>query len=461
MEMHEVRTALNTTLPGNPRYQPKQLVPYFGYDYTYRGVGEVEIATIQVLGDIEVIPKGEIELLTADLIEAVLRITATEVDHIERTITKHDMRAWVRAAQAVVQNRLGQWFHIPLTSYDPLTTGRALQFLRAYREVIRKSLKEVITLFAKMTHDFAGDIQIGRTHGRHALPITVGFWLATILDRIIFNYEKIEQHSRELVGKISGAVGANNAVFGLKIAEKCGTKSFENRVLEKLGLPAPRISTQIAPPESLAYFLFSHCMLSASFAQFGDDARNLMRSEIDELAEGFDATQVASSTMAHKRNPWNLEELVGQWIRTKNEFGKVMDTLNSGHQRDLIASCVYRDFPIIMVNVQVQMNKMLERGDKDVPFLSRLTIDRQICRRNFDHSAHLILAEPIYIALQMAGYPKDAHLLVAKKLMPVAEKRHILLVEALEEFAAQDPEVATALSDIPPAIIELFHHPAS
>src|SRR5207247_2356193 len=105
----------------------------------------------------------------------------------------------------------------------------------------------------------------GRTHGQHALPITVGFWFATILSRLLHNAHRMDEYEQQLVGKISGAVGACNAIEGLGIAKKCGSRTFEQRVFDKLNLREPNISTQIAPPEPLAYFLFSCVMQSAAF----------------------------------------------------------------------------------------------------------------------------------------------------------------------------------------------------
>ncbi|MDD5071617.1 MAG: lyase family protein [Patescibacteria group bacterium] len=449
----------NLIMPGNPRYQPRVMAGIFGYDNLYKEAAGVEIATLMVLGEIGVIPSEEMAELQTDLIEKILAIPTTEVDRIEREITHHDVRAWVRAAQEIIRGGLKKWVHIPLTSYDPLDTGRMLQFQKAYDSVLRPSIKEVVFHFADLAEKFASQIQIGRTHGQHALPITVGFWLATILSRIVHNWEKIDYFSLALEGKISGAVGAHNAQIGLGFNRLCGEKTFEKLVLEKLNLPPARISNQILPPEPLAYFLFSCCMLSASLAQFGRDCRHLMRTEIAEVAEAFEATQVGSSTMAHKRNPINFENLEGMWIRTKNEFGKVLDTLISEHQRDLVGSSVVRDFPIIVINLQQQLNALLRPNNNGEPFISRITINGDACQKNFQMSADLILAEPLYIAIQMAGYQGDAHELVNRKLVSPAAERKVPLVEVLSELAEDDDGLKNVIGNIPEEVWDLLHYP--
>lgn len=452
----------NLSLPGNPRYQPKDIQSVFGYDNLFRAVAEVEIATLKTLAEIGVIPESDIALLTPEVEQQLLAITTTEVDKVEKTDTEefgkktsHDIRAWVRIAQSKVDPRLRRWIHVPLTSYDALDTARVLQFVRGH-EVVKRLTDKVISHFVEQIHLYSSLPQIGRTHGQHALPITVGFWFATILSRILTNIQSANSAAEKLVGKISGAVGAYNAQVGLGISEKCAqmgsfgwalskhngdedaatkdqeaykSPSFEERVLRRLGLKPAPISTQILPLEPLADYLFACIKLSASFGQFGLDCQGLMRTEIAELSEPFDKGQVGSSTMAHKRNPINFENLEGTWKKSKIEFSKVFECLTSMHQRDLVGSSIARDFPTIVVNLVSQLNTLLrEVGGK--PFISRISVDEASLKRNFEAQGDAILAEPIYIALQMAGYEGDAHELVNHLALPFARANKITLIDS-------------------------------
>ncbi len=435
----------NFSLPGNPRYQPKELIPYFGYDNLYRTVGEVELAALEVLHEIGFIPDQDIDQLTKEVREQIRAIPTTMVDQVERTVTHHDLRAWVRIAQEMLPEGLQRWLHFPLTSYDALDTARALMFVNAYQDVTRRQIAEVVCILMRMIREHADTIQIGRTHGQHALPITIGFWLATILNRILYNWKRIDQCADGIVGKLSGAVGACNAQYALGIAVACKHPSFEERVLGKLGLKPGSISTQIAQPESLAYFLHAHVMLSGALGQFARDCRHLMRTEIGEVREAFVPGQVGSSTMAHKRNPINFENIEGMWLRTRKEYSGVLDTLVSEHQRDLVGSSLMRDFPIIVVNVHVQLGTLLRRKDKDTPtFLERLNVDADACQKNLTLQGGLILAEPLYLALQMFGYGGDGHRLVNEMLVPAAQKQEITLIEALEQSSDDAAKLAWA-----------------
>lgn len=458
----------NLALPGNPRYQPRSLQKDFGYDNLYRTVIEVELATMRTLGEIDVIPSADMALLTPGVEQELFAITTTEVDRVERTDTQeygpktgHDVRALVRIANTKLPPRLRRWTHIPLTSFDPLDTGRILQFVRAH-QVVRGLTDSAIACFVKQTRRFANTPQIGRTHGQHALPVTVGFWFATILSRIINSIKGANEAAGKLVGKISGAVGAYNAQVGLGIAARCGDVSFEERVLAKLGLrPAP-ISTQILPPEPLAEYLFWCVELSGAFGQFGRDGRNLMRTEIGELCEPFEVGQVGSSTMAAKQNPINFENTEGTWLKNKSEFGKVLDYTISEHQRDLVGNPLARDFPIIPVNVVHQCTTLLREAD-GVPFILRIAVDEDACARNLAMQGDFILAEPLYIALQSAGYGGDAHALINDRARAFGRSRDVsLLQRVIYLLRSEEPRRFQEIwNNIPPETLKLFERPES
>jgi adenylosuccinate lyase len=425
----------NLSLPGNPRYQPKQLVPVFGYDNLYSCVAEVEIATLKTLAEIGVIPEANIAHLTPEVESQLLAITTSTVDEVERTVTKHDIRAWVNIAKEKVHPSLRRWIHIPLTSYDVLDTARMLQFKRAHEQVVLPLTSQLIEALIEKVEQYESTVQIGRTHGQHALPITVGFWLAGILHRVVTNTQDANNAVWMFPGKISGAVGAYNAQVGLGIEARCKDESFEALVLRKLDLYPAAISTQILPPEPLADYLFAIMKLSATFGQFGRDARHLMRTEIGELAEPFETGQVGSSTMAHKRNPINFENLEGTWLKNQVEFSKVMMTLISEHQRDLVGSCIARDFPTMVVNVVSQLNTLLRLGADGRPFIARIAIDEEAVNKNVRSAGDVILAEPIYIALQMAGFEGDAHHLVNHVALPHMQRYGGSLFDAVFDVA--------------------------
>jgi adenylosuccinate lyase len=349
-----------------------------------------------------------------------------------------------------------------MTSFDVLDTARAIQFRRAHSDVLLPKSTEAIRIFRDRAAQYRDQLQIGRTHGQHALPITVGFWLATILNRILYNTQKMQECADALVGKISGAVGAMNAQVGMKLPTR-GTQTFEQCVLRRLHIEPARISTQIVPPEPLAYYLHSCLLLSGALGQFGRDCRNLMRTEIAEIAEPFEEGQAGSSTMAQKRNPVGFEQIEGAYWKNVAEHHKVLFTLISEHQRDLVGSSLQRDFPTIIVNLTYQLDRLLGKGKTDRrPFLERIAVDTEACRRNFEMSGDTILAEPLYLLLQMYGYEGDAHDLVNHQAMRLVRRDGVSLVEAIQTLAAttDNNELYDAWNRIPEEQMQLLQHPA-
>lgn len=449
----------NDIMPGNPRYQPIELQGYWGYDYLMRWVIKIELAGLHALGESGKIPAADFALLTPEVEAQCLAITTTEVDRRERE-TRHDIRALVQLMQERLPVPLRRWCHALFTSYDPLESGRILAYVEAHRNVVRPKLHHVINAFANLVEAHAETPQIGRTHGQHALPITVGFWLASILYRIVYNAKKMDEFADELVGKISGAVGAYNAQKAFGVDEMMGG-TFEALVLEDVGLrPAP-ISTQVLMPEPLTYYLFAATALSTALGQFGLDFRQLMRTEIAEVAQPFKLGQAGSSTMAQKRNPMIAENLQGMALNTKVEFMRVLESLMSEHQRDLVGSSLMRNFPAVVVFLTQQLDTLLrEDKDDERPFISRITIDVDACKRNLDMHGDKILAEPMYLALQWWGYEGDAHKLISDIAMPLVGAKAPTLWGALHHLAESDRVLYDALEAIPKEMHILFGNPA-
>lgn len=442
-------------MPGNPRYQPQSLVPYFGYDNLARYLIMVEWALLEALVDIKVIPKEEASLLTYELKESLIStITTTALDEREK-ITKHDIRALVQLMQENMPEPLRKWVHYTATSYDIIENARIIAYKRAFREVTLPTLIDLIENLSFKAGEFASVVQIGRTHGQHALPITAGFWLATLLNRVVDSAQNLIEVENHLEGKFSGAVGANNAQVSLgleKRAQEYFSMTFEKVVLSKLNLNPSIISTQILQPNPLARFLFGHVLASGDLAQFGRDGRNLQRTEISEVAEKFVAKQVGSSTMAHKRNPISFENTEGMFEIVKAEYLKVLACLVSDHQRDLVGSSVMREFPTIVVLLQHQ----LERMNRVIP---NMVVDKIALEKNFSNSAELIMAESLYLILQLYGYAGDAHELVNRILIPNAQRSGRPLIEELVRLSLNDQNIEHVLAQIPKEMTDILRNP--
>ena len=450
-------------MPGNHRYQPDSLKPYFGHDNIARFYFDVEWALLKVLAKLNILPPKTTVLLTDEMCQTLRsKITTTLEDAIERAITKHDIRALLAAVRYFLMATrkhlaaiLARWFHIPATSYDTIDTARIVAYKRAFWEVSFPALLKLIGSLKVKVVELADTVQIGRTHGQHAEPITVGFWLATVLERIIDIAEHLVAREAELVGKFSGSVGAYNCQVALgfeKKSQKMFGKTFEELVLAELKLSPAPISTQILPPEPLARFLLEFTLLSGALGQISRDCRNLQRTELAEIVEPFEGTQDGSSAMPHKRNPITWEGVEGIYTIVKDEFHKVLDVVISDHQRDATGMCVMREFPGIVVLTQYQ----LEMVNRIVP---RITANKEALERNFAIDRHLVLSEAVYIALVMAGYEGDAHSLVNHTLVPRSQASGRHLIEELILLAKEKSELEPVIENIPSMLINWLQIP--
>ena len=372
---------------------------------------------------------------------AVASITPAQV-YTEEETTRHSIRAMVNCIRRQVSREARPFVHLGATSSDIMDTARAMQYRDVTDQVIIPQLKELLCVLIQITRREADTLQVGRTHGQHAVPMTFGFAMAEYISRLGNRTITLEKATASLCGKMSGAVGAYNAV-SLFLAEP---ENFEREVLADLGLRPATHSTQITEPE---YVLdWAHGLISTLgvLANLGDDIRHLQRSEIAEVGEVFAEEQVGSSTMPHKRNPWNFEHVKSIWKAfCPRMLTLYMDQI-SEHQRDLTNSASQRFVPEIVVAL-VATTKRLTR------VMRKLVVDRRRMMDNLDLSKEMMVAEPLYVLLAALGHP-DAHEVV-RQLTLTAERTG----RPLRVVAAESPELAPYLGQMEQHHLYLLEHP--
>ena len=285
-------------------------------------------------------------------------------------------------------------------------------------------------------------MQIGRTHGQHAEPITFGFAIAQYVSRLGSSILKIKKAANNMRGKMAGAVGAYNA-SSLFFDEPV---KFEEQVMSELGLKASPISTQIVEPEFMVGYLNSVVSAFGVIADLADDMRHLQRNEIAEVGEFFESKQVGSSTMPQKRNPINFENVKSMWKAIMPRMMTMyMDQL-SEHQRDLTNSASMRFIPEILDGFYVSAFR-LEK------VMSGLAVDKANMQRNFDMNKHLIVAEPLYILLAANGHP-DAHEYVREMTLQAQLTKKLLI-----ELVKKDKTIQSYLKKFSKKQLEIINNP--
>lgn len=386
----------------------------------------VEVGLVTVLAK-----RGICSEAVVQEVKAACGNVTTEEVYAEENRVKHDIRALINCIQKRVSDEAKRFVHMTATSFDISDTANAMrykQFVQLELLPAVHRLKEVLSDIARRE---ANTLQIGRTHGQHAVPITFGFAMAGFVSRLGQAAANIGRAADGLVGKFSGAVGAYNA-SSLLFEDPA---QFEVEVLAELGLKPADHSTQVVQPEPLLRLMFECTLAAGIVANLADDMRNLQRTEIGEVGEAFEKDQVGSSTMPQKENPINFENVKSCWKIVQSRMQTILLDQISEHQRDLTNSASARTYGETFAYI-------LEMTTRMTRTMGKLQVNEKNLARNLSSQGDYILAEPLYILLAAKGHP-DAHEAV-RKVVQAARKRSCPLYVAIRE----DVELTSYLSDL-------------
>ncbi len=270
-------------------------------------------------------------------------------------------------------------------------------------------------------------MQIGRTHGVHAEPITFGLKLAIWYEEAGRNIRRLKAAADDMrVGKISGAVGTF-AHIGPEI---------EEAICEKLGLrPAP-VSSQVIQRDRHANFVATLAVLTASLEKIALEVRHLQRTEVREAEEYFSKGQKGSSAMPHKRNPVTCEQICGLARVVRANAQAAFENVALWHERDISHSSVER---VILPDSTILADYLIA---KTTQLIDQLLVYPERMRRNLDLTRGLVFSGQLLLDLAAAGMLREnAYRIVQRHAMEAWEKE--------SDFRAaieSDPEILRVLT---------------
>lgn len=360
---------------------------------------------------------------TLDAVDAAAERIDPESVYEEEKKTRHNIRALVNVMKQMLPEPAKPLLHLGATSVDILDTAAALRYRDALRTVILPLLCDLEAELIRRCREEADTPQIGRTHGQHAVPLTFGFALAEYVSRLGEAISRIADAAGGLRGKLAGAVGAYNAT-SLLVKDPLG---LEREVLGSLGLEPSEHSTQLVEPEYLLRLLLEMNVAFGIVANLADDLRNLQRTEIGEVREEFSSTQVGSSTMPQKRNPWNSEHVKSLWKAFAPRVMTFFLDQISDHQRDLTNSASSRFVPEYLTGFSLAIERMLS-------VLRSLVVDRTRMASNISHTGDLVFSEAAYVLVALGG-DADAHERIRTATLR-AEQERLPLAQVLKKDRA-------------------------
>jgi adenylosuccinate lyase len=349
----------------------------------------VELAASEALAETGEIPAEAALALRRHAAFEVARIHA-----IEREV-KHDVIAFTTAVAETMASaghaEASRWLHYGLTSNDVVDTAQALVLQQASGE-IRKGIAALFDALKRRAHEFKHTVQIGRTHGIHAEPITFGLKLALWYDELRRDLARFEAASEDLrVGKISGAVGAFGHIG----------PAAEEKICARLGLRPAAIASQVIARDRHAAWISSLALIAATLEKIALEIRHLQRTEVRECEEPFTSGQKGSSAMPHKRNPVTAEQICGLARIIRGNLNAAIEDVALWHERDISHSSVER---VILADSAILADYMLE---KTVWLIEGMRVYPERMRRNLESTRGLVFSGQLLLDLAAAGMLRE------------------------------------------------------
>ncbi len=398
------------------RYGSEEMRNVFRVDNIVRKYVEVERALVCTLEELGIAEKGCCEKVKN------VEVRPEEVYEMERKIG-HD----IAGLAFLLEEKSGcRFVHYGATSYDIVDTTWALLIRDALR-IIKRRMIELLEELIEKARRYSDLVMIGRTHGQHALPITLGFKFANYVYELSRGLEILLYAERMVVrGKISGAVGTMAAWEGKGI-------EVERRTLEKLGLEPHAISTQVAPRDGFAFLIAAIAILGSQLDRLALEIRELSRPEIGEMYEAFE--RVGSSAMPHKANPVTSEKVSGLAKMLRGLVIPALENIPLWHERDLTNSSCER---ILIPHAFLILDEMLLSMIK---VLKNLAINEKNIKKNLELLRNFTLTEMVMNILIKKGLSRrKAHELLRKITRKYVEGK------SLQEALLEDEELSKLLT---------------
>ncbi len=406
-----------------PRYSRPEMVNIWSPETKFRIWFDIEAHACDALAAIGVIPSENAKAVWK---AKDVEFDVARIDEIE-AVTKHDVIAFLTHLAEIVGSDEARFVHQGMTSSDVLDTCFNVQLVRA-ADILIADLDALLEALKRRAFEHKDTVRIGRSHGIHAEPTTMGLTFARFYAEMDRNRTRMLTARAEIAtGAISGAVGTFANI----------DPRVEEHVCEKLGLTPEPISTQVIPRDRHAAFFAAMGVVASSIENIATEIRHMQRTEVLEAEEFFSKGQKGSSAMPHKRNPVLTENLTGLARLVRAAVVPALENVTLWHERDISHSSVERNIgPDATVTLDFALARLTQVIDK-------LVIYPENMLNNMNKFRGLVMSQRVLLALTQAGVSReDAYRLVQRNAMKVWEEDKDFQTELLA-----DQDVMTALSE--------------
>jgi adenylosuccinate lyase len=416
------------------RYSRKELRALWSDQRRYDTWLAVELAACRAMEAEGAVPSG-----TADRVQerAAGKLNPPRILEIEEK-TRHDVIAFLTHVEELAGED-ARWLHLGMTSSDVLDSSLAILMRDALGEVLG-GLDLLLAALKRRAEEHRKTPMIGRSHGIHAEPVTLGIVFAGLYAEMKRSRRRLARAQRAIaVGKIAGAVGTYANV----------TPTVEKRALESLGLHPETVATQVVARDRHAQAMNALALTGAGVERIALQVRHWQRTEVGEAEEAFGKGQKGSSAMPHKKNPILSENLCGLARMLRSYAQAAMEDVALWHERDISHSSVER---MICPDATALADFMLRRA---AGLVDGLVVHADRMRKNLELTGGLIFSEGVMLALVRTGLPRQrAYEIVQRSALEARDKGG-----SFKSLLAADPEVSQRLDGKTlDACFDLEHH---
>ena len=405
-----------------PRYSRPEMVAIWSPETKFRIWYEIEAHACEAMANLGTIPRAN-----ADAVWKAkdVEFDVARIDEIE-AVTKHDVIAFLTHLAEHVGSDEARFVHQGMTSSDVLDTCFNLQLVRA-ADILIRDVEGLLAALKRRALEHKDTVRIGRSHGIHAEPTTMGLTFARFYAEMDRNLTRLHCARAEIAtGAISGAVGTFANI----------DPAVEEYVCAQLGLEPEPISTQVIPRDRHAAFFATLGVVGSSIENIAIEIRHMQRTEVLEAEEFFSAGQKGSSAMPHKRNPVLTENLTGLARLVRMAVVPAMENVALWHERDISHSSVERNIgPDTTITLDFALSRLTSVIDKLVIYPDNMLA-------NMNKFRGLVMSQRVLLALTQAGVSReDSYKPVQRNAMKVWEQGKDFKTELLA-----DQDVLSALS---------------
>lgn len=402
-----------------PRYTRPEMAALWSDEARYRAWLRVELAVTEARASRGLVPADDLAAIREKAAFDVRRIEAIEVE------VKHDVIAFLTSVAEKV-GPASRHIHYGLTSSDVVDTGLALVLAQAC-DLLLADTDALLTVLKRRAIEHKGTVMVGRTHGIHAEPYTLGLKFVGWYLEMRRNRARLQTAREEVrYGKLSGAVGTYAHL----------DPTIESEVLATLELKPEPLATQVIPRDRHASLVACLGILASTLDRIATEVRHLQRTDVREVEEPFAPGQKGSSSMPHKRNPVGCENVCGLARLVRSYVQAALEDIPLWHERDISHSSVER---VILPDATTLCDTMLARM---TAILDGLLVCPERMAENMNRTRGLVFSQAVLLALSSAGLPREAAYAIVQR----SAMRAWAGESSFWELLAADPELAAALT---------------